>query len=79
MSDGMATYEYVFIAVSGFIKAFLFVVIGYLIFSLGRAYEQVKSEKALVASGRCEYRADAKTGVTRLVWVDTGEPVEKGE
>ena len=22
---------------------------------------------------------DAKTGVTRLVWTDTGEPVEKGE
>lgn len=31
----------------------------------------------LITSGRCEYRADAKTGVTRLVWVDDGTPVEK--
>ncbi len=79
MTDKPTMLEYLLSALSGFMEAFLYVVLVYCIFTLGRAYEQVKNERTIVASGRCEYRSDAKTGVTRLVWTDTGEPVENGE
>ena len=45
-------------------------------FSVGMCYNENSFNKELIASGRCEYRVNEKTGETRFVWKDTGKPVK---